>query len=200
MMGLAGEMIGWLGYHLGLRTDGSDPSGSLHAKAVDLKNYVSTVNSTISHAPFAGTKQVAIAEGSCQAAYTSTNYFVNIPGPVTILGGYLVLMFVGRNLNIQVKMDNYTSSINGYNCQQGYYSSYENNYWLNQLGLMDPVDYSTWYNNGNLGTSGKLKVPGYAVIRLPQQVPISTSFQISTGGSTENNQVYARWGVFYIPK
>lgn len=37
-MGLISAIIGWLQYHLGLRTDAASSSGSLHAKVTELRN------------------------------------------------------------------------------------------------------------------------------------------------------------------
>lgn len=42
MFGLIGALIGWLSYHLGLRTDVADSSGSLHAKLAELRSYMWT--------------------------------------------------------------------------------------------------------------------------------------------------------------
>jgi len=41
-MGLIAAIIGWLQYHLGLRTDASSSTGSLHAKVGSLKDTVNT--------------------------------------------------------------------------------------------------------------------------------------------------------------
>lgn len=42
MFGLIGALIGWLSYHVGLRTDAADATSSLHAKVKDVKDTVST--------------------------------------------------------------------------------------------------------------------------------------------------------------
>lgn len=38
--GVIGTIIGWLGYHLGLRTDAASSTGSAHGKLGDIKSYL----------------------------------------------------------------------------------------------------------------------------------------------------------------
>lgn len=46
-MGLIAAIIGWLQYHLGLRTDAASASGSLHAKMGDIKNTIASQIATV---------------------------------------------------------------------------------------------------------------------------------------------------------
>lgn len=46
-MGLISAIIGWLQYHLGLRTDAASASGSLHAKVVNANNHIIAAQNTI---------------------------------------------------------------------------------------------------------------------------------------------------------
>lgn len=40
MIGFLGTVVGWLQYHVGVRTDAANASGSLHAKVSDAKNKI----------------------------------------------------------------------------------------------------------------------------------------------------------------
>lgn len=46
-MGFISAIIGWLQYHLGLRTDTASSTGSLHAKTMDIKNSATTISNHI---------------------------------------------------------------------------------------------------------------------------------------------------------
>ena len=43
-MGFISAIIGWLSYHLGLRTDAASATGSLHAKLADVKDTLASLS------------------------------------------------------------------------------------------------------------------------------------------------------------
>lgn len=87
---LIGAIIGWVGYHLGQRTDAASATGSAHGKLKDIKDYLSgTIVSTIN------TRQKPRKLYSTVISTNETTYqnLFNVSGP----GRIIAIIFEGDN-------------------------------------------------------------------------------------------------------
>lgn len=106
-MGLIAAIIGWLQYHLGLRTDAASASGSLHAKMGDIKNTIASQIATV-----LGTVQkprtFAIGNYSIPAGYGQYTV-LNVSGKGKLNGLRLYAGLGGHNsgdyLNLLIYVD-----------------------------------------------------------------------------------------------
>lgn len=78
-MGIISAILGWIGYHLGLRTDTADATGSLHAKVGFVADLIPTVQKP---------------RGFAVASYT-TNLGATYATALSITGRGRLLRFVG---------------------------------------------------------------------------------------------------------
>jgi hypothetical protein len=106
-MGLIAAIIGWLQYHLGLRTDAASASGSLHAKIGELRN---TVVSQIGVVLGTVQKPRTLAIGNYSIPSSHGQYTVlNVSGKGKLNGLRLYSRVSGHNsgdyLNLSVYVD-----------------------------------------------------------------------------------------------
>lgn len=83
-MGLISAIIGWLQYHLGLRTDAASSSGSLHGKMAELRTYL---YSNISLVQKPRTTQVKGSFSTTSSTFV-TALSITGKGRLVILQGY----------------------------------------------------------------------------------------------------------------
>ena len=120
-MGLIAAIIGWLQYHLGLRTDAASAGGSLHAKIGDIKN---TIINQI--AIVLGTVQkprtLAVGQYTMPASENSAQYTVlNVSGKGKLNGlriygqsayepYFIVSIYIDGVLMSSTRIDNYSGN------------------------------------------------------------------------------------------
>jgi hypothetical protein len=78
---------------VGTRSDAASAGGSLHAKMGDAKSLLNTINANVSRAPWAAGKTPVWTYGKYSVASYDPGMvtIVNIAGPRTILGGFLIV-------------------------------------------------------------------------------------------------------------
>lgn len=113
MFGLIGALIGWLSYHLGLRTDVASATGSLHAKIADLKTYVDTLESLVGTASPGASGTDTLFKYLRKADFASKTFTTNAPTASaqtnTILSisgaGYIVSLYSNGAASWTIQID-----------------------------------------------------------------------------------------------
>lgn len=102
--GVIGTVLGWLGYHVGLRTDAASATGSLHAKVSDVKD---TLTGTISGKIFPWHQKVAtFSKGSISQIEGSTTMdILSVVGNRVVLDGAFVGSAPGGDAKIQLRLE-----------------------------------------------------------------------------------------------
>lgn len=93
MFGIMEALLSFIRRQVGLRTDAANQAGSLHAKVSEIRNTLNAVNANVSRSPWAAGKTPVWTYGKYSVASYDPGMvtIVNIAGPRTILGGFLIV-------------------------------------------------------------------------------------------------------------
>lgn len=183
---------------LGLRTDTADPAGSLHAKTVDIKNYLTnSILPVINKSPWVN-KSVSLTYGYSHSFVSGDGAYhdiVRISGPRIILGGYVQFLNDDSDITYKLLIDNLTvldhnPSLNGA-------SSWEcrNDSTRNMYAWRLPEGYHRYYD----GSAVRNRSFGGTMIVLPPLLPVQTAlvaqYKIRSAQSTF---VDTMWGIWHV--
>jgi hypothetical protein len=167
---------------IGTRNDSALPTGSLHAKTKDIKDYLTTsVGPLVGRSPFVPGKSITFTNGyfnsSINGGVTVTN--VNITGPKTLLGGKIIIVpyNTSDSTTISLKIDGV--ELLGFYMDAGYtipstFSGGSATFNFNNSLFSNPQFtplFSTWYN-------AEVDYKRLWLLELPA-LPINSSFVLS---------------------
>lgn len=205
MFGMVEAMLSFLRRQVGLRNDVADSAGSLHAKTVDIKNYLTnSILPVINKSPWVN-KSVSLTYGYSYSSVSGDGAYhdiFRITGPRIVLGGYIQLTSGTSGLIYKGVLDNLTlfdidaNSMNGSGTGASVWEctgDAARNAWAWRL----PEGYHLHYKSSSPYTE---KDFDGTMIVLPPLLPIQTTlavqYKLSSGSSVSSLAVM--WGIWHV--
>ncbi|MCW2278746.1 hypothetical protein [Heliophilum fasciatum] len=202
MFGATETLISFLQRQLGVRTDSSSGTGSVHSKLGDLKDTVntnfSTVNTALARTPWMAGKKVYIQYGRYQNT-VSANITVDmfeLTGPILILGGYVDLGTTSQYAYYTLVADGANifnvsgSTANGSNGIVEYYNTTNNDVTSTSHGSNAYFLPNPYHSSVTFSTK--------AQFTIPPMFYCDTNFKLSVRSGSSNSTPNPKWAVYYI--
>jgi len=216
MIGIGELLLSYLRRQIGLRTDASSSSGSVHAKLGYLKDYIlstgdslssehSTIQSLVERAPWVSGKNVNVLFGFDNTSRDTGGAWGNVfslSGPIQVFDGYIQIDTTNGSCYFEFTIDNHVKAFNAGDLDLAKYGV---EYWFKDANYSGGQTSFSWiiprlYSNFYNSTTTYATPPSFTngvIISIPF-IYVNTLLRLRFGTNANTSvNPFTWWSIWY---